>query len=53
MLAYHIIVENEQLKGRLYSNPSLAIPHDRITNFSHYGDAIAMFDLDTTTENYF
>ena len=30
VIAHHIILENEQLKGRLYSTPSLAIPHERI-----------------------
>ena len=30
VIAHHIIIENEQLKSRLYSTPSLAIPHDRI-----------------------
>ena len=29
VIAHHIIWENEQLKGRLYSNPYLAIPHER------------------------
>ena len=46
VIAHHIILENEQLKGRLYSTPSLAIPHERIEYFSHYGDPIAMFNLD-------
>ena len=46
ILAHHIILENEQLNGRLYSSPSLAIPHERIAYFSHYGDPIAMFNLD-------
>ena len=27
IIAHHIILENEQFKGRLYSTPSLAIPH--------------------------
>ena len=45
-IAHHIIVENEQLNGRLYSTPALAIPHDRIAYFSHYGDPIAMFNVD-------
>ena len=48
----HIIVDHEQLNGRLYSTPSLAIPHDRITYCSHYGDPIAMFNLDRTIESY-
>ena len=48
VLAHHITVDHEQLKGRLYSTPSLAISHDRITYFSHYGDPIAMFDLERT-----
>ena len=30
VIAHHIILENEQLMGRLYSTPSLAIPHERI-----------------------
>ena len=47
VIAHHIIAENEQFEGRLYSTPSLATPHDRITYFSHYGDPIAMFNLDT------
>ena len=47
VVAHHIILENEQLKGRLYSTPSLAIPHERIYDCSHYGDPTAMFDLDT------
>ena len=46
VIAPHIIVDHEQLNGRLYSTPSLAIPHDRITYCSHYGDPIAMFKLD-------
>ena len=46
VVAHHIILENEQLNGRLYSTPSLAIPHERIDYFSHYGDPIAMFNLD-------
>jgi hypothetical protein len=29
-IAHHLIVENEQLNGRLYSTPSLARPHERI-----------------------
>ena len=33
VISHHITVENEQLKGRLYSTPSLAIPHDRIEYF--------------------
>ena len=53
VLAHHIIVENEELKGRLYSTPSLAIPHDRITYFSHYGDPIAMFNLDRTNRKLY
>jgi hypothetical protein len=52
VLAHHIILENEQLKGRLYSTPSLAIPHDRITYYSHYGDPIAMFNLDRTNRKF-
>ena len=52
VIAHHIIVEHAQLKGRLNSTPSLAIPHDTITYFSHYGDPIAMLNLDTKTENY-
>ena len=44
VISHHIILENEQLKGRLYSTPSLAIPHKRIEYFSHYGDPIAMFN---------
>jgi predicted alpha/beta superfamily hydrolase len=46
VIGYHLILENEQLNGRLYSSPSLAIPHARIEYFSHYGDPIAMFNLD-------
>ena len=46
VIAQHIVLENEQLKGRLYSTQSLAIPHERIKYFSHYGDPIAMFNLD-------
>ena len=53
VLAHHIILENEQVKGRLYSTPSLAIPHDRISYFSHYGDPIAMFNLDTTNRKLY
>ena len=53
VIAHHIIVEHEQLKGRLYSTPSLAIPHDRKTDFSHYGDPIAMFNLDTTNRTLY
>ena len=45
-IAHHIIIENEQLNGRLYSTPALAIPHDRIAYVSHYGDPIAMFNVD-------
>ena len=39
-------MSNEQLKGRLYSTPSLAIPHERITYGSHDGDPTAMSNLD-------
>ena len=46
VIAHHIIVENDQLKGRLYLTPSLAIPHDRIEYDSQYGNPIAMFNLD-------
>ena len=53
VLAHHIVVENEQLKGRLYSTPSLAIPHDRIAYFSHYGDPIAMFNYDTANRKLY
>jgi hypothetical protein len=47
-IAHHIILENEHLNGRLYSTPSLAIPHDRIEYFSNYGGPIAIFNLDRT-----
>ena len=53
VLAYHIIVDNEQLNGRLYSSPSLAIPHDRITYFSRYGDPIAMFNVDRRNRRFY
>jgi hypothetical protein len=46
VISYHIILENEQLNGRLYSSPSLAIPHESIEYFSNYGDPKAMFNLD-------
>ena len=45
VIAHHKILANEQLKGRLYSTPSWAIPHERIEYFSHSGDPIAMFKL--------
>ena len=48
VVAHHIILENEQLNGRLCSTPSLAAPHERIEYFPHYGDPIAMFYLDRT-----
>ena len=48
VIAHHIIVDNKQLNGRLYSTPSLAIPHDRRKYCSHHGDPIAMFKLDRT-----
>ena len=44
---HHILEEHEQLNGRLYSTPSLAIPHDRTTCFSHYDNPIARCTLDT------
>ena len=53
VIAHHIIVEHGQLKGRLYSTPSLAITHDRIEYFSKYGDPIAMFDLDRTNRKFY
>jgi hypothetical protein len=46
VIAHHLILENEQLNGRLYSTPSLARPHERITYVSHYGDPIATLNLD-------
>jgi hypothetical protein len=46
VIAHHLILENKQLKGRLYATPSLARPPDRIEYFSHHGDPIAMFNLD-------
>ncbi len=46
VVAHYIILENEKLNCRLYSTPCLAIHHERITCVSHYGDPIAMFNLD-------
>ena len=46
VIVHNLILENVQLKGRLYSTPYLAIPHARIEYFSHYGDPIAMFKFD-------
>jgi hypothetical protein len=43
----------EQLKGRLFATPSLARPHDRIEYVSHYGDPIAMFNLDRRTRKLY
>ena len=45
VIAHHILLDNEQLNGRLYSTPSLAILHERIEYFSHCGDPIAMLNL--------
>jgi hypothetical protein len=45
IIAHHLILDNEQLKGRLYATQSLARPHDLKQYFSHYGDPIAMFNL--------
>jgi hypothetical protein len=53
IIAHHLILDNEQLKGRLYATPSLARPHDRIQYFSHYGDPIAMFNLDRTNRKLY
>ena len=47
-MAHHILVAHEQLKGRSYSTPSLATPHDIISQFSHYGVTIAMINSDRT-----
>ena len=54
VIAHHIILDNEQLKGRVYSTPSLAIPHERIAYVfcSHYGDPIAMFNLDRSNRRF-
>ena len=41
--AHHIILETEQLRGRLYSTPSLVLPHERIEYCLQYGDPVAMF----------
>jgi hypothetical protein len=46
VIAHHLILENKQLNGRLYSTPSLARPRESIKHVSHYGDPIAMFNLD-------
>jgi hypothetical protein len=46
VIDHHIIVEREQLHGRLYSTPSLARPHERIEDISHDGDPIPIFILD-------
>ena len=53
IIAHHIILEIEQLNGRLYSTPSLAIPHERIEYVSHYGDPIAMSNLDRRTSKLY
>ena len=53
VIGHHILVDNEQLDGRLYSTPSLAIPHDSITYVPHSGDPIAMFNLDSTHRKFY
>jgi hypothetical protein len=53
IIAHHLILDNEQLKGRLYATPSMARTHDRIKYVSHYGDPIAMFSLDRTTRKLY
>ena len=53
VISHHIILDNEQLKGRLYSTPSLAIPHERISCVSQYADPIAMFNLDIRTRRLY
>ena len=53
VVPHHVILENEQLNGRLYSTPSLAIPHERIIYVSHYGDPIAMFNLDNQSRKLY
>ena len=45
VISHHIILDNTHLNVRLYSTPSLAIPHDRIEYLSHHGDPIAMFNV--------
>ncbi len=53
VIAHHIILENEQLKGRLYSTPSLAIPHERIEYCSRYGDPIEMLNVDGRNRRFY
>ena len=53
VIAHHIILEHEQLNGRLYSTPSVAIPHERVSYVSHNCDPIAMFDFDSNNRKLY